>query len=569
MMNHRLDHFAQAEQAILAAEHGDLTGLASAMAAVGGDGSPESRALMLGLSAVRRSLDRGFLGSPRPGDAAGVSKASAPYQRIAMRACGRMVRLAALAFDVESAAKWGRVQESLEIVKAPQPWSFLCKAWTAMLGGRSAEALAHLERASEEVSRERDAAATVEATVLRALCEDDGGDLPAALETARRAARMAQTEACPELEYLAHLVLARLRRRSGRPHLAVHILSDLALHAPSAWHPFIAWELVIAGALDKAETLLNGLSAVDSPSSQSPAIVLVRAALDLLGAVKRADHALFRRAGDILREAPPWLALHLEIAALVALIGTDSEPAPGPVLAWSRGEDGGIPFGLDGLGMLSQHVALDDTVGLVFGRPDCPGRRILRSGASLLPAAQNLETTNDEDTGGARTETGLAVLVLAAPVPLSRADFFRAVYGFSFVPDRHRGILDVLVHRMRSRLGEAGILERDAKDGTLVVRLTKNVMVPDGRCTLAPVERLLRALAELGTTGTHQAAQRLNIPLRSVQRTLQELVADGSCEALRDGANVVYRIKDTTFTSVTSLDALRLIAETDPGFADD
>ena len=44
---------------------------------------------------------------------------------------------------------------------------------------------------------------------------------------------MAQSEALSQHEYLANVTLARVRRYSGRPHLALHILAALRRVAPA------------------------------------------------------------------------------------------------------------------------------------------------------------------------------------------------------------------------------------------------------------------------------------------------------------------------------------------------
>ena len=77
-------------------------------------------------------------------------------------------------------------------------------------------------------------------------------------------------------------------------------------------------------------------------------------------------------------------------------------------------------------------------------------------------------------------------------------------------------------------------------------------MVPDMRCILPTADRVLRALALLGSTSASVAAEQLQMPLRTVQAVLQQLVSEGACTTERDGRHVVYKIEDTTFTQVTA-----------------
>jgi hypothetical protein len=90
----------------------------------------------------------------------------------------------------------------------------------------------------------------VDAASLRALSmSDDATAILESLDQARRASRMARTEALPESEYLANIVLARMRRLAGFPYLAAHILTAVRRYASAPWHPWIAWELLLAGGL--------------------------------------------------------------------------------------------------------------------------------------------------------------------------------------------------------------------------------------------------------------------------------------------------------------------------------
>lgn len=144
----------------------------------------------------------------------------------------------------------------------------------------------------------------------------------------------------------------------------------------------------------------------------------------------------------------------------------------------------------------------------------------------------------------------LAALALAGPAGLSREDFFARVYGFAFVPRRHQAVLDMLVHRMRARLGPRGALERRPDGGAMVLEVSAPLAIPDPRCALGAAERVLWTLARLGAASAQEAAAALRMPLRAVQNVLRELVEEGACSQIRSGRQLHYRVRETTFTSL-------------------
>ena len=62
---------------------------------------------------------------------------------------------------------------------------------------------------------------------------------------------------------------------------------------------------------------------------------------------------------------------------------------------------------------------------------------------------------------------------------------------------------------------------------------------------------MLRHLARGASASAKELAQRLGIPLRTVQLALQEMTEDGICSMSKDGRKVAYVIEDTTFCEVT------------------
>jgi hypothetical protein len=102
----------------------------------------------------------------------------------------------------------------------------------------------------------------------------------------------------------------------------------------------------------------------------------------------------------------------------------------------------------------------------------------------------------------------------------------------------------------KARAARAG--ER-AESGALVLTLTAPTLIPDYRCVLPVGDRILRVLGSLGSSGAESLARSLSIPLRTVQRSLQQLILDGSCRAERRHGRVEYQLLDTTVSSVDTL----------------
>lgn len=122
--------------------------------------------------------------------------------------------------------------------------------------------------------------------------------------------------------------------------------------------------------------------------------------------------------------------------------------------------------------------------------------------------------------------------------------------GFAYAPDRHRAVLDVLVHRMRVRLDRSGEIARrgeSADERRLSLVAHEPLVIPDVRCTLEVPDLLLRVLTTRQTSTAEDAAHVLALPLRTVQRAIQQLVSDGACLAERQARKIVYRLEDTTF----------------------
>lgn len=527
---------AAAQAAFAKAERGDASAVPSALAALTG-GEPVVTAWRLALSALQTSIDPTSAAPPAVGEVVALSGTTADAQRVAARACSRMELASALTFDGSAAQAWAEARGRLE-APGPTPWT---ASVGALVRGEALEPIA----SNGEPTAERIAGAAL-AAVRGASPELD----PALIAQAKEACRLARQTGLAELEYLTNLALARLRRISGRPHLALHILTALGASAPPPWRPWIAWETLLAGSDSEARALLAARGT--EPLRRSPAFAMTEAGLAVLSAAQAGDGEAFTRAHGALRAAlPRWEAPRAESDTLAALLNPHEPAVSEEVREWRRGQRTQAPFGLYAVGV-SPSGALESERGYayVFAPPGTDARRLLRPGLPLIGHARNLEGPDEAGKGGFRTETGLAVLALAGPEGLSREEFVRTLYGFKYVPLRHQGVLDVLVHRMRARLDEDATLERSAEH-RLSLKISRPLVIPDGRCTIGTGERVLRALATLGWTGAQDASVALRIPRRTVHRALQELVADGACKVSRSGGKLLYRVHDTTFTVLT------------------
>ncbi|RLB51658.1 MAG: hypothetical protein DRJ42_16465, partial [Deltaproteobacteria bacterium] len=117
----------------------------------------------------------------------------------------------------------------------------------------------HLAAAAADAAKAAgNAAVRVDAETVMAL---SAAAADVATSRARRASRMARAEALLQQEYLANLILARVRRHNGRAHLSVRILGSLTEVVPEVWQPWVGLELALAGgaSLPRGQAPLSGL----------------------------------------------------------------------------------------------------------------------------------------------------------------------------------------------------------------------------------------------------------------------------------------------------------------------
>lgn len=481
-------------------------------------------------------------GAPTLDDLAALRDGPARARGAARRGCVRLARLALLRWNptaLDAASKLhadlgGAEDAATELpMQAAALWARAFRVEPGL--GPEGEAL--FARAAQA----RHAALVVEATALRAMLALADGAIDEAVAHARRASRMGRTEALPFWETLAHVVLARTRRHAGKPHLGLRILGDVARQAPWIYRSWLGWELALAGgALAEA-----GRGAAPADDVIGHAWRMLGPALTAIGTGERAaaDAALAR----LRAAAAPCPLLAHEVGDVLAALDLTQAARP-TVEAWRAGAGNLPPCGLHGLGGGSPASERQTSSAAVVADPDRKGQRVLTVGLPLV-AAGGAVTVGEVDQ--ARPATGLAALALAGPAGLDKLDFFRAVYGFTYVEDRHRKLLDVLVHRMRAASATVGELDRSGD--RLTLRLRARAIIPDPRCAREPEELLARHLARTGPQSSEAAAETLGLPVRTVRAILQRLVEDGVCRILRDGRNVRYQVEDTTFTQTSIL----------------
>src|SRR6266700_1707862 len=392
----------------------------------------------------------------------------------------------------------------------------LAGAWLGLLAGDAdalTEKLGSLfsRAASSQVPRH-----VIEVTALRALVSAATEHLSDAISFARRASLMARTEAEPGAELLANLVLARMRRHAGKPHLAVRILDALARLVPEAPTAWLEWERLLAG----------GTPPDSGPPDQAARLRAPAAAAgrQLLLAARDGRRDEFERAADdLLRASAVWRDIHDEARALIGMLDAD-RAVPESMRGFRHGRDEALRYALHG----TRVIAGDQEPGLaVFAvaRPGEAGRRILVDGLGLFRPARALVCEDGARRTHARSDAGLAALVLAGPDPIPEETFFHQVYGFTYAPGVHRGVLDVLLHRMRKRVDPSGHVVR--AQGGLHLALSESLAVADPRCSPPAAARVLSALARQPLATAEALAGRLGITVRGVQMALRQLVGDG------------------------------------------
>jgi hypothetical protein len=476
-----------------------------------------------------------------------------------------------MTLDAADATHWNAVLALAPIDGSDIDDDSPAHAWQSLARGKAEALEPRMAELFAVASASREPRVVVEVTALRALVLASLAKTGDALTFARRASLMARTEAEPDAELLANIVLARLRRHVGKPHLAVRILDALARlvpHAPRAW---LEWERLLAGGTSPIDGLETGADATPQPTTQAAAAAMApmpttapaRIGRRLLLAARAGDRAAFERAAaEVLDTTAAWSDVQEEARALIALLDPDRS-VPDSLREFRHGADEALRYGLFGARVAPGEQEPGINI-FAVARPREKGRRVLIDGLGLFAPGRLIACEEGARRAHGRTDAGLAMLVLAGPEPTPEAEFFRRVYGFAYSPRTHRGVLDVLLHRMRKRIEPSGTIART--EGHLALSLRVAVAVADPRCAPPAAARILSALARQPLATADGVAARLGITLRAAQLALQQLVHDGACIARRTGRHLEFQLCDSTFREPTGTDALRR-NDSDPAMA--
>ncbi len=439
--------------------------------------------------------------------------------------CLQQVRAHIVTFDSNKASEWLNLHRRCHDPRSARSQTALglSECWLRLRGGASPaldEELARLERAAREGGF---AEMVLEAASLRALAMTET-DRDEATRIARRASRMSRTEAMPQLEYLANVTLATVRRLNGEPHLAARIVTALRRVAPPLWHGWLGWESMLAGVAPEGA----------EPVSRE------------LGAWFRA-----RQQGDRSRDAViaalaaelPAPVRHFELVrtALTLDAETDND--------WLRGVVDDIPGELCGIARVRGPSPEGETA-LAYAFADVAGRarRFLPLGFTSFPAGTHVLPQGRRKQ--ARMASLISTLALSRRQAIPVEKVFSRVYGFEYAAEIHHGVFNVLIHRARKYAESVGEIER-SEEG-LWLELKNPVVVPDPRCVALEHDRILQAIAaRAGPLTARDASNAAGVSLRVAQIALKDLVEDGFCRLEKSGRESRYVVEDTTFREPT------------------
>ncbi|MEM6957860.1 MAG: hypothetical protein AAF645_19345 [Myxococcota bacterium] len=483
---------------------------------------PWWRALVVQAQLVLEPAERAsWLGTARFDAAAELARCSAAPVEVRDWIHLGLARLAMLGSDV---AMHVRIVASAEELGG-RAVADLLRAWHALLLGDVPDALDRQLAGDSPALR-------IEYAVVEAERQLLCGELEEATRVARRASRMARTEALPQWNYLAGLTLARVRRRRGESHRAARITEALLRVCPKVWSQPLLFELEVC-------------------SGQWPLPDPIEASADSVRALYRAaqegNHARFRGIADGLTER---LGDHRQRADVLLLLEcldprTPIESLSAEGRGFVLGECTDAPHALHCAASGPALRGRAPSVIWVLASTDGTARRVIEGGIGLVDA----ERVEREGKHG-RTERLIAELALAGgPVP--QPELFRRIYGFDYEAAPHEGLWRVLLHRARKLLSGTGAIERTGNALCLVVRTP--FAVPDPRTTIPVSDQILRRLSTHPWASARTLAGHLALPLRTVQEALRQLVSEGACASVRRGSHVQYRVEDTTFQEATDL----------------
>jgi len=292
--------------------------------------------------------------------------------------------------DAADATHWNAVLALAPIDGGDSDDDSPARAWQSLARGEAEAMEPRMAELFAIASASRDPRLVVEVTALRALVLASLAKTGDALTFARRASLMARTEAEPDAELLANIVLARMRRHVGKPHLAVRILDALARLVPDAPRAWLEWERLLAGGTSPVAELETDADAPQAaaPASMSamapmPTTAPARSGRTLLLAARAGDRAGFERAaGELLDATRAWSDVQDEARALIALLDPD-RPVPDSLREFRHGADEALRYGLFGARVAPGEQEPGINV-FAVARPREKGRRVLIDGLGLF-----------------------------------------------------------------------------------------------------------------------------------------------------------------------------------------
>ncbi|MEO1170932.1 MAG: hypothetical protein AAFX94_02620 [Myxococcota bacterium] len=458
-------------------------------------------------------------------DVAGVEPENVVSRRnlSASLTCLQEVRAACVSFRGASARAWYDLHQQCHIADSPRSALalVLSEAWLELRSGPLPGCDTRLEELERSARQNGFAELVLEAATLRAIAAAQA-DRQEATRFARRASRMSRTESMPQLEYLANITLAAIRRLNGEPHLAARIVSAIRRVAPALWHGWISWELLLAGV---------------RPEGRDPVTVQLARWFDA------------RSRGDPSRD-PDLAVLGQELPAPVRhidLVLTALEPGAMTENPWLTGAVDDVPGELCGLARLRGHAPTDETaLAYVLAGHD-GARRFIPMGFRDFGAVTVLPQGRRKQ---ARTAALASTLALRRGIPLAPEVLFERIYGFAYQPEVHHSVFNVLLHRARKYVEEIGQIDRDDKG--IRLRLDRPTLIPDPRCFPPDHDRVLQAIAaQAAPLSAKDASNVAGVSLRVAQIALKELVEDGFCRLEKSGRESRYVVEDTTFREPT------------------
>ncbi|MEM9193949.1 MAG: hypothetical protein AAGF12_32540, partial [Myxococcota bacterium] len=311
-----------------------------------------------------------------------------------------------------------QLRRTLASASIEDRWVHWARGWEQLLSGSPDQARSFAEQAGELAGQDADASLVVEAAALRALAALEHDALEDAVVLARRASRMARVEGLPEPEYMAHLVLARARRVTGHPHLAVRILSALADTAPAPWHGWLAWELALGGALERAAELVES-------APNGPAREITQALLAFLRSCAAGAHNAEATATLLGATVP---LLRATAADVVDACVIDRTPKSDRVRAFCFGQSTEIPRSLHGL-LTRRDGSPEPETAVAYVRAPVDGlRRRIPALAWALGNGPEIQSLPQSRRKEGRVESLVAYLLMKGEA-VDEAACFSDVYG--------------------------------------------------------------------------------------------------------------------------------------------